>query len=112
MHRSQPFLDRENAVESEKILREKNLDTILLATSSFHMPRALATFKKTGLNVIPSTTSIGAIEAKPKVLTVIDILPTLNNLGTLERVMHEYIGMAVYCYRDWLNCDSLFREAF
>ena len=100
----------ENALEAEKILRKEDLGTILLATSSFHMPRALATFRMTGLNVIPSTTGIGAFEAKPRVLEFIDLLPSLSELGRLERVMREYLGIAMYCYRGWLNCDSLFKK--
>ena len=100
----------QNALEAAKILRKRKLETILLATSSFHMPRALATFRKTGLIVIPSTTSIGAFEEKPKSLVVVNMLPSFGDLGRLHRVIHEILGIAVYCYRGWLNCDLLFSE--
>ena len=102
----------ENAIETEKILKARGINKVLLATSSFHMPRAFAVFLKTGLFVIPSTTEIGAFETKPTVLKIFDKFPSLDGLGTLQRVVHEYLGIAVYCYRGWLDCGKLYRELF
>ena len=103
---------REIAIETEKILKAHGINKILLATSSFHMPRAFAVFLKTGLIVIPSTTDIGAFETKPTVLNIFDKFPSLDGLGRLQRVVHEYLGIAVYCYRGWLDCGKLYRELF
>jgi len=97
----------ENAIETEKILDARGINKILLATSSFHMPRAFATFSKTDLYVIPSTTDIGAFEEKPTALKILDGFPSLDELGRLHRVIHEYLGIAVYCYRGWLDCGRL-----
>jgi uncharacterized SAM-binding protein YcdF (DUF218 family) len=47
----------ENAVESAKILRERNLHSILLVTSALHMRRAAALFRKQGLDVHPAPNS-------------------------------------------------------
>ena len=102
----------ENAIETEKILKAKGINRILLATSSFHMPRAFAVFLKTGLYVIPSTTEIGAFEAKPTALKIFDKFPSFDGLGRLQRVVHEYLGITVYCYRGWLDCRKLYRELF
>lgn len=100
----------ENALETLKILDRLDIDEILLATSSFHMPRALAVFKKTGITVIPSTTSIGAVEEKPRILVLVDKFPALGDLGRMQRVMREYLGIVVYCFRGWLDCHLLYEE--
>ena len=100
----------ENAIETEKILKARGMNRILLATSSFHMPRAFATFSKTDLHVVPSTTDIGAFEEKPTALKILDRFPSLGELGRLHRVIHEYLGIAVYCYRGWLDCGRLLEE--
>jgi uncharacterized SAM-binding protein YcdF (DUF218 family) len=102
----------ENAIETEKILKARGINKILLATSSFHMPRAFAVFLKTGLFVIPSTTDIGAFNAKATALKIFDKFPSLDGLNTLQRVMYENLGIAVYCYRGWLDCGKLYRELF
>jgi len=102
----------ENAIETEKILKARGINKILLATSSFHMPRAFAVFLKTGLFVIPSTTDIGAFNAKPTALKIFDKFPSLDGLNTLQRVVYENLGIAVYCYRGWLDCGKLYRELF
>ena len=99
---------RENALETKRILESKNIKKILLTTSSFHMPRAVATFEKVGFIVIPSTSSAGSYEAKPLTLTIIESFPSLSELGRLQSVIHEYMGIAVYCYRGWLDCKSFF----
>ena len=102
----------ENAIETAKILKSRGINRVLLATSSFHMPRAYAVFLKTGLFVIPSTTDIGALETKPTALKIFDEIPSLDGLGRLHRVVYEYLGIGVYCYRGWLDCRKLYRELF
>ena len=103
---------RENALETWRILGPKNIKTVLLVTSSFHMPRAVATFEKVGFIVIPSTSSASSYETKPKVITIVENFPSLNELGRLQSVIHEYLGIAVYCYRGWLVCKSYFGGIF
>jgi uncharacterized SAM-binding protein YcdF (DUF218 family) len=44
---------RQNAVYSQRILAAKGITRILLVTSAAHMPRAAATFRRTGLTVFP-----------------------------------------------------------
>lgn len=43
----------ENAEESSKILREFGAGPVLLVTSAFHIPRAVAAFEKYGIKTIP-----------------------------------------------------------
>jgi uncharacterized SAM-binding protein YcdF (DUF218 family) len=47
---------RQNAVNVQAILEERNVQTILLVTSALHMPRALAVFRHLGLDAIPAPT--------------------------------------------------------
>ena len=103
---------RENALGTLKILNKNDIERILLVTSSFHMPRALATFRKLGVEAMPSTSSVGGFEDKPRVLRFIDKFPSLGELGRLQRVIQEYLGISIYCYRDWLDCNSLYEEIF
>ena len=42
---------RENAEQSARLVRERGWKTLLLVTSAAHMPRAAATFRKSGLDV-------------------------------------------------------------
>jgi uncharacterized SAM-binding protein YcdF (DUF218 family) len=82
----------ENAMNSFDLVKPKPDETWLLVTSAFHMPRALATFRKAGWNVQPATTGYltdGGLAAK------LDF-----NLG--EHVLqmawatHEYYGLLAY----------------
>jgi uncharacterized SAM-binding protein YcdF (DUF218 family) len=91
---------RENAVETFKLLKSRQLDHVLLVTSSFHMPRALATFRGVGINAIPSPSSISAELAQP---TLLNWVPSLDGLGTMQKVMHEKIGIFVYRVRGWID---------
>ena len=50
----------QNARQTAKLFREHRLTTGLLVTSSSHMPRALATFRKAGLDLEPAATDINA----------------------------------------------------
>ena len=47
----------ENALFSQAVLAQKQVDRIFLVTQAWHMPRAVAVFEKTGLSVIPAPTA-------------------------------------------------------
>ncbi len=53
----------ENAVFSSQILKNNNINKIILVTHAWHMKRALAHFKATGLSIIPAP--IGFINKHP-----------------------------------------------
>ena len=90
----------ENAVETFKVLREEKIDTILLVTSSLHMPRAIATFRSAGIDAIPSSSSIAVRPMQPGIL---DWWPSLSGLGKIQAVMHENLGIFVYRVRGWIR---------
>ena len=76
---------RENAVETSRLLKNRQLNRVLLVTSAFHMPRALATFRAVGIDAIPSPSSISA-----------DIGPA--NVAKLDPVSRRF--------RDYAKCRA------
>ena len=46
----------ENAIFTQEILEEQNINKILLVTSAFHMPRSLKIFQHLGIDAIPAPT--------------------------------------------------------
>jgi len=91
---------RENAVETSRLLKNRQLNRVLLVTSAFHMPRALAAFRGMGIDAIPSPSSISAESAQP---TLLKWIPSLDGLGTMQSVIHEKIGIFVYRMRGWID---------
>ena len=57
----------ENAIETKKLLKARQIDKILLITSALHMPRALATFRTAGIDAIPSPSGYSIVNyARPQ----------------------------------------------
>ena len=98
----------EDAVFSAQMLKEKGVHRILLVTSAIHMPRAMAVFKKQGLEVIPAPTDFkvtqvawddllhGSLESK-----IIYLLPDASDLGSTTNALKEYFGLFVYRLMGW-----------
>ncbi len=82
---SSPKDTKEEAIKIKQILGD---DKFILITSSYHMPRALALFKKEGLNPIIAPTDF-RIKDSDKVLSV----PSGYGLYKTEQAWHEYIGL-------------------
>lgn len=100
----------ENALYSAKILREKDVDTVLLITSAMHMPRSVQLFEAQGINVIPAPTDYTVTQegweslwnsSFESVLT--GLIPSSGNIALTTNVMKEYIGMAVYSLQGWMD---------
>ncbi|MFC1812265.1 YdcF family protein [Thermodesulfobacteriota bacterium] len=90
----------QNAVKTKILLDIRGIKSILLVTSAFHMPRALATFQKVGINAIPSPTDYNVIYREE--YTILDFLPDAGALGGTTLAMKEYLGWAVYYIRGWI----------
>jgi uncharacterized SAM-binding protein YcdF (DUF218 family) len=90
----------ENAIQTNKLMEQNQIDNVLLVTSAFHMPRALETFKAAGIHVTPAPTTYSVTEHTQPVL--LDWLPSLGNLRRLEALIHEKLGILVYRYRGWI----------
>jgi uncharacterized SAM-binding protein YcdF (DUF218 family) len=68
-----------------------------LVTSASHMPRAVRTFHNAGLDGIPYPTNF---HTRGEYLWD-DWLPDLDNLGTVQTAVKEYLGLAFYAFRGW-----------
>lgn len=69
-------------------------ETFLLITSAFHMPRAVACFRKAGLHVLayPSDRRSGENKIAPDELFV----PSAGNFDNWNNLIHEWVGMVIY----------------
>jgi uncharacterized SAM-binding protein YcdF (DUF218 family) len=67
-------------------------DRFILVTSAYHMPRAMALFKKQGLAPVPAPT--GFLLGEDFHLSPWLFLPSADNLRTTEIAVHEYLGLA------------------
>jgi len=84
----------ENAANSKKILDSVHLPgPYLLVTSGFHMRRALSTFKKMGMDVIPYPCNYIAGREKSSVSSFI---PSIGTLSAWDFYIKEMVGVVVY----------------
>jgi uncharacterized SAM-binding protein YcdF (DUF218 family) len=90
---------RGNAIETRQLADELGLSRLLLVTSALHMPRAVATFRAAGLDVIPAATDYEVVTREG--LSVLDVLPDAGALSSSGRALKEYLGMLVYWLRGW-----------
>jgi uncharacterized SAM-binding protein YcdF (DUF218 family) len=90
---------RENAVETERILRARGTRSILLVTSAIHMPRALAAFRMTGLSVTPSPTDY--LVADPVKGAYLDSVPSADSVRLFHVACWEQTGLLYYWLRGW-----------
>ena len=88
----------ENAREVAALWPSLGFQSALLVTSAAHMPRALASFRKAGVPVTPSSTDIRVVDDP---LDPLDILPDAGALGGTSDAMKERIGYLVY----WMRGD-------
>ena len=64
------------------------------------MPRALASFKKLGLEVIPATTDLHTVYNGPSGLLA--FLPEAQSLEKTTYSLTEYVGLLYYWLRGWV----------
>jgi uncharacterized SAM-binding protein YcdF (DUF218 family) len=65
-------------------------DRFVLVTSAMHMPRAMAMFKKAGMNPIPAPTDYLAMGEDSDLL---GYFPHAGAGQMIERALHEYLGL-------------------
>ncbi len=86
----------ENARFTRVLLEQRGPQTVLLVTSALHMPRALATFRAAGVDVVAAPTDFEIVEEG------IGWLPDAEALEGSTRAIKEYLGMVVYRWRGWM----------
>ena len=90
----------ENAVFVKEIQEKRGWHTLLLVTSSWHMPRAVATFRAQGMEVIPAPADRRIPEVRYKLM---GWLPNFQALMAAQIALREYIGMGVYRWKGWIQ---------
>jgi uncharacterized SAM-binding protein YcdF (DUF218 family) len=89
----------QNGLFTRRILQPRGINRVILVTSAIHMPRAAATFRKAGFEVVPVpadfltgwTPSFGAF----------NWLPNSGALADSSSAIHEWIGLLVYRVAGW-----------
>ena len=82
----------ENAINSNALLKKNNINTVILITHAWHMKRALAHFKATGLNVYPAP--IGFINKHPSFKNKIRrYYPSSEGLKRSNMAIREYVAL-------------------
>lgn len=90
----------ENALNSKKILDSLHFHgPVLLITSALHMHRALATFKKQGINTIPYPADY---EQRGKMEYLEYLEPSTECLGEWQALLREWVGYQVYRMKGYL----------
>jgi len=79
----------QHAREVKKIIGEKSF---LLITSAYHMPRAMRTFQKVGLNPVP----LPADYRYENFYDILSFFPQADNLKKSNLAFHEYFGILFY----------------
>lgn len=87
----------ENAVFTARLLEAKRIRQVVLVTEPLHMPRALRVFQATGLEVTPAPCC--RIAQRPPTWDA--WLPSPKSALTVQRVGHEWIGLAWYRWRGY-----------
>ena len=88
----------ENAINTAGVWRERHFRSGLLVTSATHMPRAIASFRKAGLDVAPWPADLRGGDPPT---SVFDFLPDANALEMTTTAIKEWLGLAVYRLRGW-----------
>jgi uncharacterized SAM-binding protein YcdF (DUF218 family) len=86
----------ESALETGKLLRQKNWQRYLLVTSAVHMPRSMLVFSSDAREPIaaPSDFTLRQWQLSP-----LDFAPTLGAGRGIASTLHEYVGLANYYWR-------------
>ena len=91
---------RENAVFSARLAVRHDIQTVLLVTRLWHMPRAASAFRKAGLTVAPAAPS--GRGRMPKFTKAKNLVPNAKSLRGATLYVHEWLGTLVYRWRGWI----------
>ena len=89
---------RENAVQTSRVAAEQGIADILLVTSPWHMPRAVAAFRAVGLRVTPAPSDYAQ---GPFHVRWAAFLPSAATLSRNTKAMRELLAQLVYRWRGW-----------
>jgi uncharacterized SAM-binding protein YcdF (DUF218 family) len=87
----------ENAVESAKLLASRGMRKVVLVTEAAHMPRAVACFRRQGIDVIPAACNYRSSQFD---WSLFDFLPSPQAALDWDGVLHEWLGLIWYRFHD------------
>lgn len=96
----QSYTTQENAIYSAKKLQQLQAHRVLLVTSALHMSRAMASFKKEGVEVIAAP--VAPQITKPNDSWLAIWKPSFQALNASRSIIKEYVGLLVYWIRGWI----------
>ena len=88
---------QENLAFAERQFGLHKRGKVVLVTSAVHMPRAVAVARRVGLDVLPYPCDLRAESH----LSWYHFVPSNAAVQSLEEVLHEMVGLAVYQLRGW-----------
>ena len=94
----------ENAVFTKQVLTQKNIKEVILVTSASHMPRAVATFQTSGIDVVPSPTDYNLVSSSQP--GALNWIPSLTAVNWTTNAIREHLGILVYRYKGWIKNEA------
>jgi uncharacterized SAM-binding protein YcdF (DUF218 family) len=97
----------ENAVNVQKIMRERKIKQVLLVTSAFHMPRSVRIFRKLNIDVIPAPSDylVSQNDVDEPFRTaeafILGLIPSTEKLDKFTVALKEYVGTWTYILKGW-----------
>jgi uncharacterized SAM-binding protein YcdF (DUF218 family) len=85
----------ENALYTARLLRPAGINTIVLVSQAWHLPRAIWAFERVGLAALPWPAGSTVLRTRH----VSDFLPSIDGLANTKDAVHELIGGAYYRLR-------------
>lgn len=95
----------ENAVESVKMVRARDLTEVAVVTQGWHLTRSVACFRKQGLEVYP----VGCLwlAGSLKAAWYQQVVPRSQYLYMTQRAIHEWLGIGWYAWKDRLSVSDI-----
>jgi uncharacterized SAM-binding protein YcdF (DUF218 family) len=93
---------REEALRARTVMAEHKWTNAIVVTSAFHMPRALATLRKQGIDARPVACDFEALPVMEREVTSFRLVPVLDHLRNLTLYIHEMLGWYYYAARGWI----------
>jgi uncharacterized SAM-binding protein YcdF (DUF218 family) len=90
----------EEALAAARLAKLRGWKRILLVTSGIHMDRALAAFRRTGLEVIPLACDFDSAPG-PSGTWSLKVLPSVESVGRFKLWLTEEVGFLYYRLRGW-----------
>jgi uncharacterized SAM-binding protein YcdF (DUF218 family) len=88
----------ENALFTAQLLKAKGIDTVLLVTHAYHMPRAVVIFEKNGVKVVPAPTAL-CVKHNGDEPAIMLWMPSASAMYGSYMALHELVGLVWYRLR-------------